>query len=67
MGPVVVIDRVSIEEFAGIVGIVAGILEPDWQEVVIEPLIHELRIATLLDVSLVKITGSRCGTHRMVG
>ena len=46
MGFIVVADRMCVEQFSGVVGVVAGLLEPHGEEVVVEPTIHEFRVAS---------------------
>lgn len=48
----VVVDGMGIEEFAGVVGLIAGLLQPDRKVVVIESLAHELRVASCQLISL---------------
>ena len=46
MGFIVVADCMRVEQLSGVVGVVAGLLEPDGEEVVVEPAIHEFRVAS---------------------
>jgi hypothetical protein len=46
MGAVIVVDSVRIEEFAGVVGVIAGFLKPDRQEIIVKPPINEFGVAT---------------------
>ncbi len=41
----------SVEQFAGIVGVVAGILEPDWKPRFVEALADKFRIAAYIKIS----------------
>lgn len=43
---VVVIDGVGVEKLAGVVGVVASFLEPDWQIGFVEALTDELGVST---------------------
>lgn len=67
MGPVVIVDRVSVEELACIVGVVASILEPDWQEVVVEPAINEFWISTWAVSASVQSLRKSCEQHSPYG
>lgn len=51
MRAVIVLDGVGVEEFPGVVGVITSFLEPDGQEVLVEPAIHEFWISTFWYVS----------------
>lgn len=46
MGAVIIVDGMSVEELAGVVGVVASFLEPHWQEVLVESAIHKLGVSS---------------------
>ena len=46
MGFIVVADCMCVEQLSGVVGIVAGLLEPHGEEVVVETTTHEFRVAS---------------------
>lgn len=48
MGGIVVVDRVRVEELAGVVGVIADFLEPHGEVVGVEPLGEELGVAAYL-------------------
>ena len=46
MRAVIILDRVSIEELASIVGVIACFLEPDRQEIIVKAPFHKFGIST---------------------
>ena len=45
MGLVIVVNRVRVENFAGVVGIISGFLQPNGEVVVVKPLGDEFGIS----------------------
>jgi hypothetical protein len=46
MGTVIILDRVSIEELARVVGVIARFLEPDRQKIIVKSPFHKFGVST---------------------
>ena len=49
MGSVVIVDAMRVHEFPRVIGIIASILQPNGEEVLVKPSFNELGISTCIN------------------